>query len=386
VQPGPATRWGAPAANVTRPAWRPLILLAAFALALAAVVLGGTSLTATAQAESCPDVEVPGPDGGTASDIETFNVGCSEATGLLQRWIPAGFPEDQLDWFCAEQAEDEWLCSGGNGQGAPYFTFTLEDASEGGGGPAIDPSEWGNFEVIARPGPPTAAERLRPWTRFGMSEQQWRAMERSFVDQACDGWLPTILGCTVAGLTLDAKGAIVPLEAVQGGIGSGISRAVGRLAGIELAARLASAVGRAGATLPNAIRTRLMAWRALPSPAGRLPAYAGGKTSGVFMSGATEFDLLSGVKGPAQSFPTGTPGFNGYFRRHVEGHAAAYMRQEGIKDATVFINRTTPCGGTCLKAIKSAGGFPRIRVALPKGYTLRVVTSDGQVLIFKGVS
>jgi SCP1.201-like deaminase len=378
-----------------------LTLLATAALALVATVLAGTSLTETAQAESCPDVEVPGPDGGTASSIETFNVTCEQATGMLERWIPDGFPQNQFDWFCAEQSEKEMLCSGGNGGGAPYFTFELwQESPEGGGPQGFAP---GSFEVIPPPGPVTVAERLRPWTRFGMSEQQWRAMESSFVDQACDAWLPTIFGCTVVGLTLDSSGKVVPLEECawrwqgppdcaepkvqQGGVGSAISRAITRLGGSSLATRLASLVGQVGATLPNSIRTQLMAWRALPSPARWLPVYPGkGPTSGTFMAGTTELGLVSGVNGPAQGIPLKTLGFNGYFRRHVEGHAAAYMRQNGIRDATVFINRLTPCEGTCLKVINSAGGWPRIRVALPKGYTLRVVTSDGKVWIFKGVS
>ena len=35
---------------------------------------------------------------------------------------------------------------------------------------------------------------------------------------------------------------------------------------------------------------------------------------------------------------------NGSIKSHVEAHAAAVMRQQGLKDATFYINRI-PCSG-----------------------------------------
>lgn len=64
----------------------------------------------------------------------------------------------------------------------------------------------------------------------------------------------------------------------------------------------------------------------------RLPAFVdGGDTLGIFSGGGIERNLASGVAGPASSLPKGAPGFNGLVKSHVEGHAAALMRQNGIR-------------------------------------------------------
>ena len=76
-----------------------------------------------------------------------------------------------------------------------------------------------------------------------------------------------------------------------------------------------------------------------------LPAYAGGKANGVLVrADGSQVPLESGYDGPALDLPKPRPGMNGNFVSHVEAHAAAIMRSEGLDDATLYMNRM-PCGG-----------------------------------------
>jgi hypothetical protein len=106
-----------------------------------------------------------------------------------------------------------------------------------------------------------------------------------------------------------------------------------------------------------------------------LPPYKeGGKTYGLLMAGESELPLVSGVNGPAASIPKGTKGFDAYTRTHVEGHAAAFMREHGIKSAQLHINNPSICGN-CDRLL------PRM---LETGSQLEVILPDGTSKIFIG--
>lgn len=110
---------------------------------------------------------------------------------------------------------------------------------------------------------------------------------------------------------------------------------------------------------------------------GRLPEYAGGKTSGILDTGVEQVQLESGYAGPTSGLPrTGNPGMNWRIRSHVEAHAAAVMREQGLDDATLYINRV-PCGG----ASGCEAMLPRM---LPSGARLRVVGPNGYDQVFTG--
>ncbi len=68
---------------------------------------------------------------------------------------------------------------------------------------------------------------------------------------------------------------------------------------------------------------------------------------------------------------------NWRIRSHVEAHAAAVMRQEGLEKATLYINQV-PCGG-------SSGCAAMMERMLPPGATLRVIGPDGYDQIFTGL-
>jgi RHS repeat-associated protein len=107
-----------------------------------------------------------------------------------------------------------------------------------------------------------------------------------------------------------------------------------------------------------------------------LPEFTpGGKTSGVFQTPTMSIPLQAGVQGPASSIPRGPgSGFDIVTTTHVEGHAAALMRQQGLQEGTLFLNNPVICA-------PCANLLPRM---LPPGSTLNVVLPNGAVVQFRG--
>ena len=104
------------------------------------------------------------------------------------------------------------------------------------------------------------------------------------------------------------------------------------------------------------------------------PQEPGGKTSGIFKAAdGPPIELQSGYDGPAASM-RGNPGFDRWTLSHVEGHAAALMRQWGIMNATLEINNPIICEN-CRTLL------PKM---LPPGATLRVIFPDGSIKDFEG--
>jgi RHS repeat-associated protein len=108
-----------------------------------------------------------------------------------------------------------------------------------------------------------------------------------------------------------------------------------------------------------------------------LQPFSGGKTIGLLGNqGSPGIPIFSGVKGPAEQIPKGTPGFDIVSRTHVEGHTAAVMRLSGINNATLVLNNPVICS-SCLKNLPSM---------LPSGSQLTVVFPNGQTATFYGNS
>lgn len=118
-------------------------------------------------------------------------------------------------------------------------------------------------------------------------------------------------------------------------------------------------------------RAGLSLWAARAARAAPvLPQFTkGDKTLGVLRTAEGDLPLKSGWTGPAASVPRGTSGFDIVTRTHVEGHAAAAMRQGSISEATVYINNPVICS-SCSNLL------PRM---LPPGAKLTVVTPNGAV-------
>jgi hypothetical protein len=118
---------------------------------------------------------------------------------------------------------------------------------------------------------------------------------------------------------------------------------------------------------------------ALPFPGGLPPQLApyvpGGKTSGIFQSpNNPDIALQSGYDGPAASM-RGSSGYDRITLSHVEGHAAALMREQGSMEGTLYINNPKICDSCTLL-------LPRM---LPPGAALNVVHPDKTIVRFKGL-
>ena len=68
---------------------------------------------------------------------------------------------------------------------------------------------------------------------------------------------------------------------------------------------------------------------------------------------------------------------HGNIKSHVEAHAAAIMREQGLRDATLYINRV-PCPG----GMGCGAMLPRM---LPEGARLRIVGPGGYDQVFVGL-
>ncbi len=102
----------------------------------------------------------------------------------------------------------------------------------------------------------------------------------------------------------------------------------------------------------------------------KLPAFqTGGKTSGVLQVGEADIPLVSGKPGPAASLPRPAPGFNAITSTHVEGHAAALMRQEGMTPATLYINKAKICVPCCQNLEHMLPPGSKLTIVLPSGET-----------------
>jgi hypothetical protein len=114
-----------------------------------------------------------------------------------------------------------------------------------------------------------------------------------------------------------------------------------------------------------------------PSGPPNLPPFEeGGKTRGVLRTSAGDFPLESGWDGPAgANVPKGARGFDIVTRTHVEGHAAALMRQQGVSQGTLYINNPKVCS-PCNRLL------PRM---LPPGAQLTVVPAGEESILFIGI-
>jgi RHS repeat-associated protein len=115
-----------------------------------------------------------------------------------------------------------------------------------------------------------------------------------------------------------------------------------------------------------------------PTPKGtQLPGYDGKKTEGVLVRpDGSEQHLRSGYDGPTDG--TRFPGLNGNIKAHVEGHATAIMRREGLPSGTLYINRN-PCPGR-------TGCDQMLPRMLPPGATLTVVGPAGATRTYAGAT
>jgi hypothetical protein len=119
-----------------------------------------------------------------------------------------------------------------------------------------------------------------------------------------------------------------------------------------------------------------------PEILAKLPEYGleDRRTRGILaMPDGTQRPLQSGYEGPSAELPrprTGT-GMNHHNVSHVEAHAAATMRLEGLEKATLYLNRA-PCPG-------KVGCDVNLHRMLPPGGKLTIYGPDGFAKVYRGL-
>ena len=129
-------------------------------------------------------------------------------------------------------------------------------------------------------------------------------------------------------------------------------------------------LGKVGAGLGRYVFGPLGALISMTEPLGNgevIAPFAGKKSEGILETTEGAYYLISGRQGPASKMGGKGSGFDNYTKTHVEGHAAALMRQLGVTEARVYVNNPricTPCTNL----------LPRM---LPPGAKLEVITPNG---------
>lgn len=150
----------------------------------AAVVL---TAPPAAQAGSCRPVTA---GAFKATGIKASNTSCASARAKLRVWFRrGGLPRDQFGWYCTSTGGSRRLCSGGNGGGAPHFTFRVRRVSASHAiGAALPPVFWTNCsDAEYRPrrityvcGGASAGGRLRAmrWSSWSSTRARGRGLTK----------------------------------------------------------------------------------------------------------------------------------------------------------------------------------------------------------------
>ena len=203
------------------------------------------------------------------------------------------------------------------------------------------------------------------------------------------GFWGGVLGAVHHGL--DVGGFIPALGAIPDALNAGIYGIEGNrteaLWSIGAAVPLAGDGAKAGKLVKEGVEAATKAARAADAARGvikvggrELPAFTRKEgTQGVLRAGADDVPLKSGYDGPSAQLPKGTPGMHGNIKSHVEAHAAAVMRMNGLKEATLYINRI-PCSDA-----RPPGCHLMLGRMLPEGAKLTVHGPDGFKWVYRGI-
>jgi SCP1.201-like deaminase len=184
------------------------------------------------------------------------------------------------------------------------------------------------------------------------------------------GAIPDLVNAGIYTLEGNAEGAAWSAGAAVPFFGDGAKAGKMLKEGVEAAAKTSRAADAA---------------RGVVTVGGRqLPAFVDepGGARGIFThSGGDDLPLKSGYDGPSKQLPTDTPipGMHNNIKSHVEAHAAATMRLEGIKEATLYINRIP-----CTDKVPPGCHFMLERM-LPEGAKLTVHGPDNFKWTYHGI-
>jgi SCP1.201-like deaminase len=180
------------------------------------------------------------------------------------------------------------------------------------------------------------------------------------------GAIPDLVNAGIYGLEGNAEGAAWSAGAAVPFFGDGAKAGKMVKEGVEAATKASRAADAARGVVKVGGR-ELPAWR------------KGDHAQGIFRAGDDEVALKSGNEGPAWELPKPRPGMHGNIVSHVEADAAALMRQRGLKEATLYINKI-PCEG----GPRAPGCHFALQRMLPEGATLHLYGPDGFYFPYRG--
>jgi DNA/RNA non-specific endonuclease/Bacterial TSP3 repeat len=271
--------------------------------------------------------------------------------------------------------------------------------SDGDGTPDGDEFEQGT-DPAQGVAPLTEENALMPWERVGLSEDDWRDLEREILNEVNPGgWQGFLLGNPYWGVTLDENGELKLLEVQEAGLSPGpLLRLLGA-GGRALSATAAAT--RAAARLPAAVRAALLARGVLPG-ATRIRPPVPPASPGTALG---ELDALGRTTGAAATITremlgTGTAasrsirpaGFLGGASNHARGHLISRLLGGSGRDprnlTTLYQNpvNTPVMRGFEQQVANAVRGGQTVRYEVvpiyrgselvPRGITLRA-TGDG---------
>jgi hypothetical protein len=204
------------------------------------------------------------------------------------------------------------------------------------------------------------------------------------------GLFGDVLGVVHGGL--DGLGFIPAAGAIPDLINAGIYGLEGKggdaLWSVGAAVPLFGDGAKAGKIAKEGIEAATKASRAADAARGvvrvggrELPAYTQKEgAQGIIRAGDEDVALRSGYDGPADQLPRPRPGMHNRIASHVEAHAAATMRLNGLKEATLYINRIP-----CQDVGRSPGCHFMLERMLPEGAKLTVHGPDGFKWVYRGI-
>lgn len=180
---------------------------------------------------------------------------------------------------------------GGHGPGSPTIRTDMIPRPDPGG-----PLRWSDLPRGPRVKGLTRRNEMRPWSRIGMTQDQWDRLQSAILSRVNPhGVLEILFGDKYAGINLDKHGHIVLVPISQDGIGEGLGDLLEDLtgAGKALAASAAQALGDAIGSLSEPVLAKLAQYGLLSAGEEASKDFATETGQAFFWSGSTD-----GIGGP----------------------------------------------------------------------------------------
>ena len=226
--------------------------------------------------------------------------------------------------------------------------------------------------------PLTDDNRMEPWERVGMTEDEWREFEEAVLEEVNpDGLEGFLSGPAVGGVTLDENGELDLIKLSQNSVGGGFVRVSRLLGGGGRVISAGQAAARAASRLPASVRAPLARLGVLPGAARVARPPAPPAAPGIALGALDDLSRPIGTSATItrRMLGTGTrpatrmrpPGFRGEAAGHSRGHLIARQLGGSGSDSrnlvTLFQSRAN---SPVMRGFES-----RVRAAVEAGETVR---------------